>query len=261
MSQQSFIQLKRTPEIESIMKARQSAFCLLTLIAYRINRDNKYSDRKIGEAYIGDWSSYGASSEQVYRTDKKWLETNGLITTKVTNKGTIAKLTNADIFELNIDLTNGQETDKLTDNKRTTNGQLTTNNKEINKKRKEIINSLFFEFWNLYPRKINKKKAQEKYNVILKGSKNIKDTHKSILNGLKNALVSWRDTEPQFIPYPITWLNGERWNDTIEKKELKRLNIEDIPEDYREKFKHYLSFDRKKAKQLLKDLNLDHFIF
>jgi hypothetical protein len=36
-----------------------------------------------------------------------------------------------------------------------------------------------------------------------------------ILAGLERAKLGWRDTEPEFVPHPATWLNQERWLDEL----------------------------------------------
>jgi hypothetical protein len=112
----------------------------------------------------------------------------------------------------------------------------THNNTSINNtSNNTYIYSLFSEFYNLYPRKVNKKKAQEKYYSILKKSKNPEETANDILEGLKRYIDFWeRDkTELQFIPHPTTWLNGERWNDDL-KQSNKKSRLDVLNELYQE---------------------------
>lgn len=67
----------------------------------------------------------------------------------------------------------------------------------------------FDEFWKVYPRKEDKQKARkafEKVTVPLQ----------TLLDGIekwKNS-AQWCKDNGQFIPYPATWLNGRRWEDT-----------------------------------------------
>ena len=65
---------------------------------------------------------------------------------------------------------------------------------------------------NVYPRKVSKKKASDKYSKIL-----AKTDHQLIMDSLNSHLKSWNGTAPAFIPHPTTWLNGERWNDVVEE--------------------------------------------
>ncbi len=127
-----FIKLQRNPAILEIIQQRPSAWALLTLIALRARREKKFNSLEAGEAMIGDWKAYGASSERVYRTDKNWLKTAGLVTIKVTSRGTIAKLTSTDFYDLNI----GGGTSRATGNRRARDEQETTN-KNVKKEKKE----------------------------------------------------------------------------------------------------------------------------
>lgn len=72
----------------------------------------------------------------------------------------------------------------------------------------------FAEFWAAYPRKANKPAALRAWH------KHAPDA--PLLGRILSAVVAQRGS-PQwvkeggaFIPYPASWLNGERWNDTIE---------------------------------------------
>lgn len=70
----------------------------------------------------------------------------------------------------------------------------------------------FNSFWDIYPRKENKKKAEQvwrthalhtKAAAIIADVESRKLTHRSWLDG--------------FIPHATTYLNGERWNDVIDQ--------------------------------------------
>lgn len=66
----------------------------------------------------------------------------------------------------------------------------------------------FEEFWKLYPRKVEKKKAQSKWNHLKKSDQ------EAILADLPKR-AKCDQWQRGFIPYPMTYLNGERWNDEI----------------------------------------------
>lgn len=68
----------------------------------------------------------------------------------------------------------------------------------------------FKEFWDHYPRKIGKGKAEEKYREQLQAT-----TPDVLLNAVKNFATECRiqQTEKRYIPYPSTWLNQGRWKD------------------------------------------------
>lgn len=92
-------------------------------------------------------------------------------------------------------------------------------------KNKEIkINNnneeLFTEFYELYPRKLNKKKSKEKYFKILKDG--IKQ--EVIIKGLKSYIkyIETNNIETRFIKHPTTWLNNECWEDKYEELEEQK---------------------------------------
>jgi uncharacterized protein YdaU (DUF1376 family) len=69
------------------------------------------------------------------------------------------------------------------------------------------------DFWSLYPRRDNKKRAKDKY-VSLRKSGIEKDI---IIDGLKSYIKQWKNagTQSEFIPMASTWLNQERYDDEL----------------------------------------------
>lgn len=87
-----------------------------------------------------------------------------------------------------------------------------------NKSLKAYVHSRFDEFWKIYPRKENKKKAHaiwERRQLDLKADLIINDV---ILRMEKHE--PWKDK--QYIPHATTYLNGERWEDEIRECEDRR---------------------------------------
>jgi len=119
-----YIMLIRSELVLRLIKNRPSAYLLLTQIALRVKRSDGLTldNLSVGEAYIGDFRTYGVT-EQVYRSDKKFLEKYKLATFKPTPRGTIAKLVNTDIFDVNL----VHPTNEQTSGQRNDNGVLTTN--------------------------------------------------------------------------------------------------------------------------------------
>lgn len=75
-------------------------------------------------------------------------------------------------------------------------------------------NLTFDRFWKIYPVKKEKKKTQQKWNKIsISDKQKIFSTIDSFLNDKPFATYN--------IPYPITYLNGERWNDDYKIQEEK----------------------------------------
>ncbi len=84
----------------------------------------------------------------------------------------------------------------------------------------EAVTKAFEEFWLVYPRKVSKKDA---FNAFKKAIK--KCRLETLLVSVKTHSRShgWTKDDGKFIPYPASWLNGERWNDNL-KVENKSQN-------------------------------------
>jgi len=77
----------------------------------------------------------------------------------------------------------------------------------------------FFDFWQLYPKKVAKPAAIKAWVKL-----NLNDeTFRKILESVKaqSASPDWLKDGGQFIPYPATYLNGRRWEDLFELPETK----------------------------------------
>jgi hypothetical protein len=71
----------------------------------------------------------------------------------------------------------------------------------------------FDQFWNTYPKKVSKPQAKQAFKRKCTSS----DIFRKLMDGLKKTIAyQWKNKDPQYIPYPATWLNGERWNDDIQ---------------------------------------------
>ena len=68
----------------------------------------------------------------------------------------------------------------------------------------------FEEFWEVVPRerRIAKRKAAAAYSSALKRA-----PPADIIAGMRRYAKACRETDPQFIAHPATWLNGDRWAD------------------------------------------------
>ena len=82
-----------------------------------------------------------------------------------------------------------------------------TNSTYKNTNTVEQKDNLFELFWKNYPRKTNKGFARKVFSKL--------KVDQELLNKMLKALAvqvpQWKD--PQYIPHPSTWLNGERWLD------------------------------------------------
>ena len=69
---------------------------------------------------------------------------------------------------------------------------------------------LFTDFWALYPKRVAKKDAERAWSKIDPAE------HGAILLALAAWRRVWRQRDDdQYIPYPASWLRGERWQDEL----------------------------------------------
>ncbi len=102
--------------------------------------------------------------------------------------------------------------------------------KEINKKESDIC-PYFLEFWEIYKRKIDKQKAEKKFERLSTQEKML------AVAGAKKWAEKWEieQTDLEFIPHPTTWLNNRRWEAqiTIKTKTKKVANAyQEEPTDF-----------------------------
>jgi len=84
--------------------------------------------------------------------------------------------------------------------------------KTLKKESKEKALATNFKiFWNAYPKKIGKKNCEKWWEKQQPDEALTEKMVQSIAICLKSK--EWVDGDGKFIPHPLTWLNGERWND------------------------------------------------
>ncbi len=95
-----FIKLMRSDKTQALM-GNPNAFTLASVIAYRAQRTNAFNIHglKPGEALLGDYEKYGMSPRQ-YRTAKTRLAKWGIATFRATNKGTVARLVDDEVYDI-----------------------------------------------------------------------------------------------------------------------------------------------------------------
>lgn len=92
------------------------------------------------------------------------------------------------------------------------------------KGKEHIYDEIFLKFWEVYPKKTAKLESEK---VFLRQCKKFKAD--DIIEGAKKFALSCKGKDPQYIPYPATWLNGGRWADDY--KPPKKQHSE-LPEDF-----------------------------
>lgn len=102
----------------------------------------------------------------------------------------------------------------------------------------------FEEFWAAYPRKTGKGAARKAWGKLKPGNK----LFSKIMSAVEAQRQSdqWQRDHGQFIPYPATWLNQERWEDSpnvdpppgkirsYDIGELEEMSHFDLPEELRQ---------------------------
>lgn len=84
--------------------------------------------------------------------------------------------------------------------------------------------SLFAEFWAVYPRKTARKTALKAYTAALK-----RTSAETILDAAKLYAKRNRASDVMFLPYASSWLNADRWED-----ESAKPVEETYPDDWEE---------------------------
>lgn len=123
-----FVMLNRIGGAE-LLQEDPKAFLLLTQIALRARRkDGKYSrySLKSNQALIGDHEPIGLSSQE-YRSAKRRLIKHGLVVFEPINRGTIATLISADVYDINSDEEPSDSSMKFQIKEPSTNQPLTNN--------------------------------------------------------------------------------------------------------------------------------------
>ncbi len=75
----------------------------------------------------------------------------------------------------------------------------------------------FEKFWEVWPKKVAKKKAELAWGKLSQLEK------REALEALPNHIKYWelKRTHIDFVPYPASWINGERWTDTLDMTPAK----------------------------------------
>jgi len=74
----------------------------------------------------------------------------------------------------------------------------------------------FDAFWKAYPKKVAKADARKAWVQ----TKDVRPDITTLINAITAncKTESWMKNGGTFIPYPATWLRGERWDDELEVK-------------------------------------------
>lgn len=184
---------------------------LLSVMATRARRSScKVTGLNPGECFLGDYAALGLSERQ-YRTAKKNLEKFGLATFKATNKGTVGKLTNSDIYDINESESDRQKTGS----RRTGDEQATTNKNDKNvKKEKNTTGGSALDLSNLpngvseelalefieHRRKIKKPLTQHGLNLCMQAASKASEhglTPEKVID--ETIVAGWMKPNPEWV--------------------------------------------------------------
>lgn len=72
----------------------------------------------------------------------------------------------------------------------------------------------FAAFWSAYPRRVARKDALKTWHQTA----DVRPPMDELLEALEQAKRSaqWQEAGGRYVPYPATWLRGERWTDEYE---------------------------------------------
>ena len=91
----------------------------------------------------------------------------------------------------------------------------------------ELFASEFDDFWEEYPRRVNKDKARTIFVNLLRTKAVDFDTLIIALKKQKKS-IQWTKDGGQFIPHPTTWLNQHRWMDELDVPDGGAATFEEV---------------------------------
>jgi hypothetical protein len=109
-----FLKLMRGDKTLALM-GDPNAFTLASVIAFRAQRTSAFNIHglKPGEALLGDCEAYGMSLRQ-YRTAKQKLAKWAIATFRATNKGTIGRLIDDEVYDIHRESSDHQRDNPVT---------------------------------------------------------------------------------------------------------------------------------------------------
>lgn len=128
--------------------------------------------------------------------------------------------------EIELELEEEIEKEKKEAKPQTPNGLANTSTKNNDTSILTYEEQAFNTFWLAYPKKVNKKGCFKSFKNI----KNLKEEMPLILDAVEcfKRSKEWLKDGGQYIPYPTTFINQERWKDEIIETREEKLNKIDM---------------------------------
>ena len=95
----------------------------------------------------------------------------------------------------------------------------------------------FSQFWSAYPRKTAKGDAKRQWEKASRHEPNLLALCLTAL-AWQRRQVQWTRDGGQYVPYPATWLRGERWAD---ESPVVSVTVETVPQETRERASDWFS--------------------
>lgn len=181
----------------------------------KINRGEFLFGRNMAEKALS------IDNSTVYRLIKK-LEKLEMISVKSNNQYSIISICNYDSYQ---DAGSYKRTsnEQATNRERTSNEQGANTNNNVEESKKET-NIPFGDFWEAYGKKEgDKKKCETKWGNLSNGDR------QKIMDGLKSFLGYATRNGREYLPYPYTFLNQERWKNEGYGEKAKTNSLDNTP--------------------------------
>ena len=203
---------------------------LITIMLLANHSDNQWMWK--GKKYTCHSGQFITSSEQLSKkalvSRQNVRTTLEFLTIESTNEGMLITIVNWDFYQGVNQQPNQQPNQPLTNHQPTPNQPLTTNNNDKNVNNdKNNYNAHFQEFWNLYPRKKDKKRSYACYNARL----NEGFSEEEILSATKAYAEECKreNRDEKYIKHPSTFLGvNTPFMDYLEKKTQEPKNYDFI---------------------------------
>ena len=91
----------------------------------------------------------------------------------------------------------------------------------------------FLKWWEAYPRKVGKLRAEKCYALAVKqlgkreGTKT-NEAHPRLLQAAKDFRLRAEKMQPEFVPHPATWLSQGRWDDEPDQSPLNSTAVASV---------------------------------
>lgn len=178
------------------------------------------NSRKIRELKVNSGEIPQLDASTVEKLHSKQCKNSTVNSGETPHNKNIYKNNNKNIYaQSKIDASNSlSQEDDTSNTKKEADTKVPTSKKDntpSKREQEEKYLQMFNEFWKLYPKKRDKANARKKWLKLKPND----ELFKTIISALTKQIQSeqWQKDNGQYIPYPTTWINGERWEDEIKE--------------------------------------------